>query len=538
MSQSLSTTQTSDAVWPTGLVSSRAVGVVRASYISSAVDVDEYARAVIEYARSGPEVARRALMRRRQDILRDSWGPLLRAALRAWLHPDVYRRVVGVNGDHLDLSRNPAKNIWQELAVVYKLPPRRSTQNNPRNGELYNELLADTGMDLHWQMFEVLLNACNEVLVWPAVVTRPNGDVVVKHRYATGSTVTLVTSESDPTEIEAVLICDEYADVRGGRHERYYLWTDAWHVAYEYGVATRGSSRLSRVGRVLPAGDDAPSELNAYGRIPQVVMRLTPWQDTPWDTTSGEDLVDLTLRGGEERQLYRYQQKMGGFKQLAAVGDIDEVPEQILDPGDVLKFPGQGSVTVLDWQTDLKERLDCMMTDELAAAAAKGINPERYKRTASYQTSFGARLSERGLSERRVRNVPIFVSAEAEYYRVFCEVARVHGIPNVPDPSDRLVVEHAPMSYPEDPGQQVNVDAMELSLALVNHVELIQRRKPELTSEQAMQILEHNLEVVARVSEMKASHNVPTDPTVESASAEENGALGTPARETNSEENA
>ena len=184
MTQTGSTAQALDADYPREHVFARtqARQLVEASYERSAVDVMEYAALVVAFADSNEEVARRAAIRRRLDICRDSWGPLLVAAIKNWFTPEVAQALLGQQFDHVDLSRNPAKNIWTELAVTYKSPPKRITPDETKDGERYLEMLKGTGFDLFWQLVEFLLSACNEVLVWPDVIQRTSGEKKIKLR--------------------------------------------------------------------------------------------------------------------------------------------------------------------------------------------------------------------------------------------------------------------------------------------------------------------------------------------------------------------
>jgi hypothetical protein len=355
---------------------------------------------------------------------------------------------------------------------------------------------------------------------------------VIKHRYATGDVVTLIPLDEDPSIFEAVLIHQFYTDLAGVDHKRFVLWTYKWHATFERDKEG-ALNRTDLVNPELVADDpkDDESAMNPYGVMPQYLIRKTPWPDCLWDTTTGEDLVDAALCGGEGRLFYRYHEKVSGFKQGALTGAFDKPPQQLLDPGQLLTFDGQGTFTTIDWQLDLKSRQDCMMADELRAAASRGINPELYKRTASYQTGQGAKVAERGLSERRTRNSPIFKEAEKTYKRTFCIVAQKHGLKDPPSPDEDLIVEHAPLEYPEDPKSQLDVEKQEISMGLSSHIDAIQRRRPELKVKEAKKVLDNNLAITAEVNDMKTKHNVPDDPAKESKEAEENGLKGPAVRD-------
>jgi hypothetical protein len=543
-----STPQSADGTWDTSLVSSRlsmARQVVLRSYESSALDLEQYASMAIAYAESPAERKRRALTRRRLDLLRDSWGPLLKAKFENWTSPPVQDAVLGEGRDHIDTSRNPAKRIWQELAVLYTAPPARTT-TPPASGELYNKTLRRTGFEQFWKTAEVLVQACNEVLVWPDVITLSDGRKMPIHRMAVGDGFSLIGSDRAPGLLDAIVIHDEWTDLGGNAHKQWHLWTDDWFASFEVGERTtpndEKATRISGPGggyvRLVRVDKDVDGNAaNPYRRIPHVLIRRMAWQDNLLDVTSGEDVVDGTICGGVAQLFLRYHQKMSGFKQPCVVGqDLDtDSRQQILDPGATLKYIGHGiSMQVIDWQLDLKSAQSVIDADELRLAASKGINPENYKRTANYQTSTGARLSERPLERLRAEMAPVFDEAEAAYYRSACTVWDKHGI-DAPDPDADLKVSFCPMKFPEDPLRQLEVEAKEVALMLADYVTLLKRRYPELTDDQAMDLIRRHGENIEEVQSMKVNHNIPNDPMKESLSAEENGRMGPAVRDENTD---
>lgn len=532
MGISTSTAQYFDEAGDRSLVSVRTVAkqVVMASYEASSLTLEQYAKLAIDYSKTGSELRRKAATRRRIDFLRDSWGPILKAALINWLPPETLDNQIGKDHNHLDLSRNPAKIIWRQLAVSYKRPPKRYTPNNPSDGERYLELLDRSNLDNFWQLCEIYLEVCNDIFIWPSIL-EINGQIKFKHKVVTGDSVSLITMEDDPTEIECIVIDDHYTTLDGTEVSRWIVWTHNWHAVFE-----QGEDGLVPVGKALTGNPELDYNFdNPYGMIPIIPVRKTNWQDGLLDVTSEEDLVDLTIHGGIDRSRYRYLQKLTGHKQPIISGDIEKGGiSGVLDPQHAIKIHGTDvSVDVVDWSVLLSERQECLSNDELAAAASRGINPESYKRSGNYQTAQNAKLSERGLSEHRESMVPTWVAAEQEYYRIFAIMAKVHGIPNPPDPDAKIEIEHAPISYPTDPQQQLAVDKEELALGLVSRSELIQRRHPSWTREQCDEYLEKVLTEQAHWAEVKASRQIPNDPTNGSLIDETNGSLGPLVRDSN-----
>jgi hypothetical protein len=508
--------------------------MVLASYESSAITFEEYAKQAITFAKSQTEVERRALTDRRIQMLRDDWGPLLKKAMESWYKPEVLDLIMGPGRSELDLTNNPAKHIWQELSVLYKLPPRRSTPKKEGEVDKYNELLEDTDFNLFWQMVELLLNACREVVIWPDVITKGDGKKYIKHRIECGNTMSVIVNPQDKTEIECYIQVYIAKALDGVEHTHYRIWTDKW-----YGIFEEDSKELNGVKRVDLVDPEVSEEdhftgQNPYGFMPQVMIRLMDWQDVPWDITSGADVVNLTLTGGRERQNFRYLQKISGFKQGVATGNIDKPPERLLDPAYLIFIPGDDtSFTTIDWSVDLLARQKAEQNDELGVAARYGINPQRFKQSGDYQTSFAAKSAERGLQEQREKIKPILGKAENLYYKSMSSVAKVHKIGKpIPDPEVRLVVDHVPISYPENPIIQADLDAKEISMGVSSPLDVIKRKNPHMTLEQAKDELKRIMEDIAFVNDEKTRHNIADIPAtadgsmVQSKSAQENGSLG------------
>lgn len=522
-----STPQSADISFPQDTVSqfSPVEQVVRLSYERSAINADKYARQVIQVADSAAERSRRMLAARRLAILADAHGPLIRSALDNWLTPAVFKAVTGEAGDHLDISRNPAKRIWEEMATLYSRPPMR-TAKRKSDIKAYQALLKGTHFDLFWRAVELRLQACNEILLYPEAVTLPGGDKVVKHRYATPDRFTLIASEDDPTVMEALVLIDCYKDLSGVRHTTYTIWTPHWHVQY-----AKDGGTVERVGRIPPVPpedeDRVNPDANPYGCIPHVLIHRDYPMDGLLDQTSGEDLVNLTVGNGERRCILRYNEKMSGFKGLAVTGGaVHQAPQALLDPGSVVKVEGSDiNLQVIDWQIDIEKQQKVLDRDEERAAASRGINAQRYKSTGDYQGAAAARGADQGLTERRVGEMPIYAAAEAEYATSLAMVAKHAGMDG-PPLDIALEVKHAPIEYPADPKEQLALDTGRIALGLESAVTIKQREHPTWTREECWAEIQRNIEDTAKVNDMKVRHNVPADPQKESMSAEDNGAMG------------
>jgi hypothetical protein len=203
---------------------SRVERAVELSYETSAVDAVDYGRQCVAVARSQPERQRRRLVARRRDIINDNWQALVYSDLKDRLHSDLHRAVLGKDGQFCDISRNPAKNIWQETAVLYKGPAQRETPSKPNDAELYKDLTRDTKFQTFWQRVEFELMVFNDLILWPSTIKR-HGRKVLKHNKAAGDTVTAIFEPElgGRNEPYALVFIDNYRDAAGNNRERYFV---------------------------------------------------------------------------------------------------------------------------------------------------------------------------------------------------------------------------------------------------------------------------------------------------------------------------
>ena len=494
--------------------------LVMASRDRSSVDVMEYAREAIKIHCSPSEIQRQQRASLRRAVLNDSWREWLAKDMRNRLQPEVFKAVCGESGQYVDITRNPARDIWRELAVLYKSAAIRKTEGSD-DAEKYAALCAGSKLNSFWSTVEIWVEAFNDVLIWPTVISGK-----VRHNCAAGDTVTLLIDDAQPgADPFGVLISDVWRDLEGCGHVRYHFYTAEWYV-----LVNESGRRLDpSTGIEIP--DDAEGWRNTLGELPFVRVRRDPYHPQPWDTTTGDDLVTLTLKTGRQQTYGEYLRRVAGHKQL--IYSSDRLPAeavQLLDPASMIRLPGGTSFQLIDWQVDLSAQQEIVDRDEIRAAASRGINPERMRR-ASYQSADAARLAERGLTERREAKEEIFLDAEAEYYRKVCLVARQGLLRDVPDPSARLEVTHAPIDYPGDPSARLDLAAKRASLGVGSLLEVVLEDHPTWNRDQALEYIADTIELTATIAEIKASRNVPNDLTNESRSAEINGAMGTIARD-------
>lgn len=514
------------STWPADTVHrlSRVEQMVYLSRAKSTIDAVDYARDCIELAESASEKRRRALTARRRAILEDNWQSIVYADLKKRIHSTLHPYVLGDNGRYCDISRNPAKNIWQECAVLYKSAAQRETPEKPADAELYRRLVRGTKFQTFWAQVEVELYFFNDLILWPTTVKR-RGRKVLQHNKAAGDTVTAIFDpELGGTEPFAIIFHDHYQK-GDGLGVRYIWWTPQWRAVFD---DSDDKVRLDPV-TLLPLDDSAPLD-NPYRQMPFTYLHLNPYHNTFWNQTQGDDLVELTIKTGRQQTQTNDLFNRCNHKQAITTGEnIRKVEDKtLLDPGAHMKIYSDGSTQLVDWAPDFEGRQNVIDRDEARAAGSYGINPERLRKT-SYQTAEGARLTERPLEEKRHKMREPLADAERDYRESVIRVADVERIADeetLPDPEVWMEVIHAPIAYPGDPKAQLEVDEMEIGIGLTNAIEIMQRRYPGISKKEAERRIQQNIKMQAKVQKLKQANSVPAKASNRSAEDEENGRQG------------
>lgn len=466
------------------------------AYDASAVDFFDAAVAAIKYHRSPAEIDRRISTKQRRAIMEDAWGDQLIARLKGYYQPETLKALLGTVGDEsrqqTDLASNPFRDIVNELAVLYLVPPIRaiSVDGALVDGlsETYAELCGGDRFHLFWDAATVAAEAFQDVILWPAVRDTKAGRQIIP-RWAAGDTFSVVVDPNDPLLVEALVMDQVSTDPDASL---YSYWSDDWHGLFAW---RKGDDEP----RLVSPGYESP-----YTMMPFVHVHAARMPSRYFSPTVGDDLVAATMSVGEQRMQLRYSRKMSSFKQGVITGrEITDLPSaQLRDEGSMLRIAGEDiNFTSVDWQIDFGMRHDGIQFDTLAVGTSRGINPERLKRTANYQTAAGAQLADRGLKERRERTQVTWKLAEADFYRLAVMVGQTRLVPgwDALPASGRLTTEYRELAYPADPAAQLKVDADEVELGVKSLVDMVRERDPKLSEKDALRVLKSNLRVMDRI---------------------------------------
>jgi hypothetical protein len=127
-------------------------------------------------------------------------------------------------------------------------------------------------------------------------------------------------------------------------------------------------------------------------------------------------------------------------------------------------------------------------------------------------------LRREKLAHVHAQQVPGLVEGETQLWPAAVAVARASKHPragDLPPPDeirDMLVVDFPAPEVVTDPQARLELDVSELRLGLTSPAEIMQRRHPELTDEQAKERQMQNLAAYADLLDFIASRNLPRDP--------------------------
>lgn len=493
--------------------------IVLKSFNDSITSEIEEARYVIDnIVNSTREKDRRASAQRRRLLKEDRWAELAEKSIRdRFESTEIANRICGVEGELVDITRNVARDIWKEKAVLYKQHTVRKLENED-DQKKYNSLIKRTLFSSFWQEVEYTQEAFNDVCIWPTVIVE-NGKKKIAHRIAAPDTMTVIVRDDDPNRVERVVIIDSWLDENNIERKRYYYWTESHRYIFDEELI-----RLSHE-TGYPVEDEEPGFENPYGQLPFVFIKRNYFtQYDFWDNYTGDDLIQLSLKISAFNTIDNDLRKLTNHKQIMVYGDtLPYMEGQLLDPSSPLYFQGATNAQIIDFASDFLSNQKLILEEEIRAVVANGISKANFNsdriESGTAQTS-----SERKLIEYRQSKVSIYQEAEQHYYDNMIMVCKANGMKDLPKNEDIIVI-HASIDTGADPEKQLRIDKEKIKLGLKSVVDLVLAENLGWTREQAEEFIKDNLRIRAEVNEIMANRNLTSNPDVMTRSPEQNGAL-------------
>lgn len=463
-------------------------------------------RLVGELAGSKGEALRQAAYRERVNLFQDDFEMILNETIAVVFEApevrDLMIPLVEMSG-----SNSIVKRVSNEIArPAYSRPPRRSVEGAAEQAKLA-KAVADMDLNRRMDLAARLVVCANHVFLFVRAV---GGKLALD--VLTPDMVRVIVDPSEPTKAAGYVYDKRTWDVATQRITlRHVVWDD------EMWCEVMGNQVV---------GDVHP---HSMGKAPWVEIHQRPRWGKYWDVTTGKDLVaaqkQITLLNALTLKLHKSQ----GEKQIMAVGETGEIPnDQTLDGQGILTFPPGVQVSVLELQASPEHYLKTKQDVETTIAANYGLSRARLNQEAETSEDFG-------LMERTAELIAVMKRAELDLFEVVKRVGKSDLPPSEAIAEDaKLRVDFAPASVRVDREALLRIRAEEKTQGLRNTIQDIMEDNPEVeTDEEALRILDENMRVEAlRITRQRAL-NIPADATADEPGQgpAQNGAMGPPVRD-------
>ena len=441
-------------------------------------------------AKDYAERARREEAQNRQDAYQDDF--------RDTLEERISQTFTGANAEELckvlDTTNNPLKRIVNEVSVLYTQRPSRKLANDGAT-KLYREVLKRAGDGVVMPRLNRMVNLHNTVLVY----VRPAFDSLTL-RLILPQDCSVIPDPDDPTMPLFVEFrsCDPSAV---NAKPEYYQ--------FDRRPGSAGTRRYDANGKQI-GGTLPPQYFDGDRPLIPIVAFHREWPDYSfWDSTSGDDLYELTIMVGMWETWINHLIRTDSFRQKYATGEVDVSVPQEGGPTSMVQVRSvQGSPVSVgefssqaDWNGlggQAKRKLENVLGN------VGLVLPDT--RTSGDPTSgFALTVRASGLIKLQRAQVPSYERSEESLFRV---VSIVHnfeinnpkfpalvGAPLPPLREADLQVAYAPVESQrtvEERKAELEIAESEIRLGLASPITVYMRSYPEATEEEARAAIEKN----------------------------------------------
>lgn len=208
------------------------------------------------------------------------------------------------------------------------------------------------------------------------------------------------------------------------------------------------------------------------------------------DFTTGNDLRDLNINIAILMIWLNSLEKYQSFKQIVFNTDNPEkIPDGMaMGPADTLVNPtrnGEGTVQVLDLQTDIKSKFQVIKERIMTVLAGYGISPENFTMSAAPSSGFALKISNMGKVEARKMQIPMYHLGEKETFDKERIIWNTHRPTELISKDAELIVDFAELDFPKSTKEKAEEFNFLQAHNILTEIDLIMQMNPELTREQA-----------------------------------------------------
>ena len=395
---------------------------------------------------------------------------------------------------------NVLRRVILEQATVYSLPaertvgiaPSRSLEPTPEedaqydvdlesfneHNRKYQEVLRLCRFHEVMQRFNALLLLNRAVVIVPRMRKQPDGQWVPTIDLVTPSKFHAIRDPIDATMCIAIIFHTDFqlSDVNSIGPKWMML---SWHER----------AWINQSGRVMPTGaNGAPMiEEHGMGRIPAILATLDPPDGQLLDQSTGEDLVAAQKLVTFFSVLMAKEAKSATLSTVVQ-GDASAAMRRQADDSEMpLMLPEGVTVSTLDRAMDFLKFDDAAERVTVGVAGNHGVAPEVLKN--GNPTSADAReLVRVPLRERRLQQHVPLRQIEFDIAVLLSQVVAQHR-PDLAFTTEGWNVDFADPQTPLGTAESLQVLEKELQLGLTSELRAIMDRNPDLSYEQAKQIL-------------------------------------------------
>lgn len=454
---------------------------------------------------------RKETQRRRLDLYHDDTAAIVQSdILKVFDSAEVrglVKKVLGLAG-----SQGLFRRIVNEISrPVYSIPPVRRVDNDT-DMVTYLSLAKECRLNAKMDLACRVVHAANAAFLYVRYLEnlgRINVDVI------SPDMVSVIEHPEDPTEPLAILY---QAWVWRGEQK-----VNVW-IYWDDEVTFRMQSE-----KVIAFDDGDVVKTHGLGMVPFVPIHRQERAGQYWDVTTGQDLEAAQLSLSFLMALILRLHKTQGYRQMYAIGDLQQIPKaQLLAEESMPFFPEGTQVGTMDIATDPGHYLKTVEQVITQVAANHGINRDRLN-----QKSEGL-PSEVGLLERRADAIKVFREAETRLFDVVRRVVNREYPGKSIGEDARFEIDFSEVEARVDRMTQLKIWAEEEKMGLRNHLDNVMEDQPEIQSPQeAEREYMRNIEYWQRRINMLRQMNSPQDMLDNGVgrTPQENGRLGPAARD-------
>lgn len=381
----------------------------------------------------------------------------------------------------LDVQINDNNNLYKKvvnaISNVYSFGVERLFSNDSVK-ELYESMRVTKVMT----QANNYLNAFNDVLVqvtYDDVASMPKLIIRLPH---------LTEIEWIDNRVVSVRYFVKKMGDKGSQVERWAYWSASEH--YYIDISAEGIENIVPI----TDGDDGDDRLvNPLGVLPFIYMH-NGWRDESfWDTYKGDDLTGGTVELAVHLTFLNHIIKSQSFKQLVGKGsNISEIKGQMTNPMSVLTLTGENTeISVLDMQSNYDELHKVIKDLSETIAISYGISPSQFRMTSQVSSGFSLQMENIKLDQFTIEQQQDFTVYEKDLFELIKIVANVYkyGIPD----NSTMMIDFIEPNYPQSIQERQEYDEKNIALGLTSPQKILMRKNPELTQEEATNIINENI---------------------------------------------